>query len=721
MPSTVHYVIIFEPNVHLESELMLPMDIIGEALSKGQQALNEYDAKRFLSGFGIPVCREIIAGDVDSAVKEASKTGFPVVLKASGKDLFHKTEIDGIALNLKNEAEVKREAERLLRIPGSEAVLVQEMVKGERELVCGLIRDAHFGPCVMFGLGGIMTEVFKDIVFRVAPLTIQDSLEMVQEIQHKKLLEPFRGEAAADLEALAGILVKLGEIGRQHGNIQSIDINPLKIRPDGKPIAVDALVTLGEEPAKPSDRIAPKKDLTKLYEPESIAVIGASGTPGKAGHTVINNILVNGYKGKVYPVNPKGGEIMGLPVCSSIADLPDGVDLAAIVIPARPTVQSVKECIAKGVKAFVLCAGGFSEVNEGGEALQEELTSAIAEAGAIAVGPNTSGHTSTPSHFTTSIFPLGKVPQGNVSYIAQTGNFATHTMHCIIIDENFGVARVTGLGNKIDVDESDVLEYYAEDPETKYIFLYLESIKRPNRFIEVAREVTRRKPVFLLMGGITGEGAKAAVTHTASMASDERILDGTIRQAGITRLYEYSHLVLTARALAGMPLPKGNRVSFLAPSGAMLVVLSDLCHQRWGLDIPELEEKTRARLQEISPDYVRMRNPVDIWPSVFDHSVLFSYEEAIEALMKDKNIDAVVPVLMLAKNIGIPPLDFLVRLAHEYPEKPLYVTFSAEKEDMEAAKAFLEPRGVPTFAMIEEPFEVLSILNRCRQAMQRPG
>ena len=697
------------------------MNIIEEALSKGQNALNEYDAKRLCTSFGIPACGETIVHDSDSAVKEAVNTGFPVVLKASGKELFHKTEVGGIALNLNSQEDVRRESERLLQIPGSDAVLVQEMVKGERELVCGLVRDAHFGPCVMFGLGGIMTEILRDIVFRVVPLTINDAREMVQEIEHKKLLEPFRGEAAVDIEALAQILVTLGEISLQYQAIQSIDINPLKIRPDGKPVAVDALVTLGKEPAKPVSKIAPKKDLTKLYKPDSIAVIGASGTPGKAGYTVMHNILVNGYKGKVYPVNPKGGEIMGLPVCSSIAELPDGVDLAVIVIPAQATVQAVKECTAKGIKSFVLCAGGFSEVDENGEALQEELTRTIAEAGANAVGPNTSGHTSTPHHFTTSIFPLGKVPRGNISYIAQTGNFATHTMYCIIIDENFGVARVTGLGNKIDVDESDVLEYYAEDPETEVIFLYLESIKRPSRFIEVAREVTRRKPVFLLMGGSTGEGARAAVTHTASMASDERILDGAIRQAGITRLYEYSHFVLVARALACMPLPKGNRVSFIAPSGAMLVVFSDLCQQRWNLDIPEVEEKTRMRLQEISPDFVRMRNPVDIWPSVFEHSVEFSYREAIEALMQDKNIDAVVPILMLAENIGIPPLDFLVRLANKYPEKQLYVTFSAERKHMEAAKSFLEPKGVPTFFMIEEPFEVLSILNRCRQNMQRPG
>jgi len=695
------------------------MDIIKEALSKGQSALNEYDAKRFCASFAIPVCREAIARDADSAVKEAIKIGFPVVLKVSGKELFHKTEVGGIALNLKNQ----QESERLLRIPGSEAVLVQEMVKGERELVCGLIRDAHFGPCVMFGLGGTMTEIFQDIVFRMVPLTIQDAREMVQEIQHKKLLEPFRGESAVDLEMLARILVTLANIGLQYQAIQSIDINPLKVRPDGKLVAVDALITLGtssEESPRPAVKVAPKKDLTKLYKPDSIAVVGASATPGKAGYTVMRNIIANGYKGKIYPVNPRGGEIMGLPICSSITELPDGIDLVVIIIPAQATVQAVKECTAKGIKSFVLCAGGFSEVDDNGEALQEELTRAIAEAGANAIGPNTSGHTSTPCHFTSSLFPLGKIPRGNISYIAQTGNFATHTMRYIITGENFGVARVTGLGNKIDVDESDVLEYYAGDPETAAIFLYLENIKRPERFINIAREVSHIKPVFLLMGGSTGEGAKAAVTHTAAMASDERILDGAIRQAGITRLYQYSHLVLVAKALASMPIPKGNRVSFLAPSGAMLVVLADLCHQQWGLGVPELEEKTRLRLQEISPDYIQMRNPVDIWPSALDHGIEFSYGEAIEALMKDKNIDAVVPILMLADDVGVPPLDFLVRLANKYPGKPLYVTFSAEKKHMEAAKAFLELKGVPTFPLIEEPFEVLAILNRCRQAMKRP-
>ena len=451
-----------------------------------------------------------------------------------------------------------------------------------------------------------------------------------------------------------------------------------------------------------------------------MAVIGASATPGKAGNTVVRNILANGYTGKLYLVNPKGGEIEGIPVHPSIGSLPEGVAQAIIMTPARTTVQAVRDCAARGIRYIVLAAGGFSEVDEEGAELQRELTRAIAETGVRAIGPNTSGHISTPHRFTSGFFPLGKIPRGNISYIAQTGNFATHTMRYIATGENFGVARVVGLGNKIDIDESEVLEYYADDPETRAIFMYLEGIKRPRRFLEIAGEVTRIKPVFLLKGGSTGEGSKAAMTHTAAMASDERIIDGAIAQAGITRLYDYSHLFLVAKALSFMPLPKSNRVSFLAPSGAMLVVLADLCHQRWGLDVPDLAENTRQRLQEISPPFIRMRNPVDIWPSALAHSIEFSYREAIEALMKDANIDAVVPIMMLTDDVGVPPLDFLVTLAKSYPEKPLYVTFSGEKKHMEAAKAFLEPRGVPTFPLIEESFEVLSILNRCRKAMARP-
>jgi len=271
----------------------------------------------------------------------------------------------------------------------------------------------------------------------------------------------------------------------------------------------------------------------------------------------------------------------------------------------------------------------------------------------------------------------------------------------------------------VDVDECDVLEYYAQDPETFAVLAYLESFQRPRRFLELARAMTPKKPLILLKGGLTNEGAQAAVAHTAALASDERIAQGAMAQAGIVQVEDYTHLVLAAKALSWMGLPHGNRVSFMAPSGAMLVILTDLCRRRWALEVPQVEEDTRQRLQEISPSYIRMRNPVDIWPAAYLHGIEFAYREAMEAVLQDPNIDAVVPILMLTKLIGVPPLDFLVELARKYPEKPIYVTFSGDKDCMEEAKSYLEPRGVPVFFSIEEPFEVLSIVWRCRKAMHR--
>lgn len=220
------------------------MDLIERAVARGLAALNEYDAKCFLSGLGVPITREKLAPTADEAAGAAAAIGFPVVLKASGATLLHKTEVGGVSLNLKTEQEVRDEGRRLLRIPGCDAVLVQEMVQGDRELVCGLTRDPLLGPCVMFGLGGIFTETLDDAVFRVAPLTMTDALEMLRDIRSAKILKSFRGQSPADTHALAGILVAVGEIGLRYEAIREIDLNPIKIRSDGSPVAVDALISL---------------------------------------------------------------------------------------------------------------------------------------------------------------------------------------------------------------------------------------------------------------------------------------------------------------------------------------------------------------------------------------------------------------------------------------------------------------------------------------------
>ena len=459
--------------------------------------------------------------------------------------------------------------------------------------------------------------------------------------------------------------------------------------------------------------------LKKFLEPQSVAIIGASATPGKGGNDIIRNIHSNDYRGQLYLVNPRGGEIQGVKVFKSISDLPAGLDLAVLVLPASASLLALKECAKRGMKAAVLVAGGFAEVDDQGESLQEEILGVVRKTGMRVLGPNTSGLLSMPQNLAASFFPLGKIPRGNISYIAQTGNFATHSMRYIMSAENYGVARVVGLGNKVDVEESEVLESLGEDPETKAIMLYLESFERPRRFLEVARKVTRHKPVLLLKGGSTGKGAQAAVTHTAAMAADDRLVSGALRQAGVVRMSKYSDLVLAAKALALMPLPKGRRVAVLAPSGAMLVCLADVCVRDLDLSLPELEEKSRSRLQAISPPFIRMRNPVDIWPSATIHGAETAYREGMETVLMDPNVDAVVSVLLMTDETGVPSLDFIVDLARRFSDKPIYLSCSGQKKHMEAAKAFLEPKGVPMFWFAEEALEALNFAVQCREAMER--
>ncbi len=460
-------------------------------------------------------------------------------------------------------------------------------------------------------------------------------------------------------------------------------------------------------------------DLSPFFEPSKVAIIGATSTPGKAGFELVKNILANGYGGECYPVNPKGGEVLGLSLYPSISSLPNGVELAVVIVPAGASPQVLRECAAKGIRHIVLLAGGFAEYDEAGAELQQEVERIIRENELRVLGPNTSGHISTPSHFTSAFFPLGKIRGGKISYVAQTGNFATHTMKYILTSECFGVARVIGIGNKIDIDESDALEYLAGDEATSAVLMYLESIKRPRRFLEIAREVTRNKPVIILKSASTEAGKQAAVAHTAAMAAEDRIVDGLLRQAGIVRITDYTQLILLGKALSMVPLPRGNRVSFLAPSGALLVVLSDLS-TRLGLEVADLEPETQQALQAISPPYLRMRNPVDIWGAALVKGIEAGYRAGMEAVLNDPNIDAVIPILMLSRDTGMPSVEFIIELARKYPHKPIFVTYSGEEQCMRECRAILEPAGIPTFMHVEQPFEVFSTLARCRKVMERP-
>jgi len=683
--------------------------------------LPEDTGKSLLSQYGMSVPIGKRVADYNEAQQVASEVGYPLVVKALVPDLLHKSDRGAVKVGIENKTSLRRATKELWKFFPGVPLLVEQMVKPGAELIAGLTNDNYFGPSLMIGTGGVFTEVFHDVDFLVLPAERQDLVRVLTGLKGYKLLTGFRGKPAYGLDQIVDALLAFSRFGWEARDYyETVDINPLVVNEHGA-TALDVKIVLKSHLGSESLLISlPRTDyFDRFFTPQSVAIIGASATPGKPGHVVIKNILANGFGGKLFLINPRGGDIFGLPVLPAVGSLPEGVDLAIIILPAKETPPALREVASKGIKHVVLSAGGFAEVDEYGAQIQQELIDIIRQYNLHVLGPNTSGHTSTPHQFTSTFFPLGKVRPGKVAYIAQTGNFATHTMKYILTGEAFGVSRVVGLGNKIDIEESQALQYLGNDPETSAIVMYLESIKYPRRFLDVAKKVTRRKPVVMLKGGATEAGKHAAVAHTAAMAAEDRLVDGMLRQAGIVRIWDYTHMILAGKALSMAPLPRGNRVSFLAPSGAMLVVLSDLC-TRLGLEVPDLALDTVRRLQEISPPYIRMRNPVDIWGAASVKGVEFGYREGMEAVLRDPNIDAVVPILLLTRETGMPNFDFIVDLAKQYLDKPVLVSFTGDKGCMEECRASLEPRRIPTFSWIEEPFEVLSILARCAEAMERP-
>jgi acyl-CoA synthetase (NDP forming) len=690
-------------------------ELLARAIQEEIHLLPEDEGKSLLARYRINVPRGGRVSTASELEAAGAEWSYPLVLKVLAPELIHKSDRGAVRVGLRDILALRSAANELWSLfPGS-PLLVEEMAPPGVELIAGLVQDEHFGTFLMIGIGGIHTEIYQDVAYVMLPAVRNDVLHALAALKGFKLLTGFRGGPSYEIDPILDTLMALCQFGQEtEGYYQSVDVNPLIVNRQGV-TALDVKVLLKPQFSAPlqEPEMPPPGSLAAFFEPRSVVIVGASFTPGKPGHEVIRNIAANGYRGRVFLVNPKGGELLGMKVYPTIATLPDGIDQAVIIVPARESPQALRECAEKGIRHVVLSAGGFAEVDRFGAQVQQELETILSEKKVRAIGPNTSGHTSTPHQFTSTFFPLGRIRPGKVSYVAQTGNFATHTMKYILTGEHFGVARVIGLGNKIDLEESEALQYLSDDPETRAILLYLESIKYPRRFLEVAREAARKKPVVILKGGSTEAGKHAAQAHTAAMASEDRLVDALLRQAGIVRIREYSHLILAGKALSMAPLPKGNRVGFLAPSGAMLVVLSDLC-TRLGLEIPELEKENLKRLQEISPPFIRMRNPVDIWAAASVMGVEEGYREGMEAVLRDRNIDAVVPILLVTRENNV-SLEFIVDLVKKYPEKTILVTFTGDKHAMDECRDYLEPRGVATFPEIEQPFEVLSILARCQE------
>lgn len=582
------------------------------------RTLSETASKRLLAEYGVPLPDEAEVTTAAAAAEAADRIGYPVVAKLCGDAIAHKTERGLVRLRLGDAAAVTTAAEDLLGAAtpddGEVSVLVAPMVAGNRELIAGLLRDPQFGPTVMLGVGGVLAEAIADVVFRPAPLDEVTASEMIDDLSSQALLGPFRGEAAVDRGALVQLLVGLGRLALERPDVSSVDLNPLIVRADGSPVAVDALVELADADgvaAAPPMRPAPTAEQFRaLFEPRGVVVTGASTHPGKFGFVSLHNILASGYTGAVHGTNRQGEEVLGVQTVADIAELPDGeIDLAFVCTPAAANPDILRACAAKGIRAAFLTSAGYGEAGDEGVRAQAELVALADELGILLAGPNGQGVVSTPASLCAQIvapFP----PAGRIGVASQSGNFVSSFLN-LARSTGVGISRAVSAGNAAAVSVADYLDHYADDDATAVGLAYLEGIVDGRGLMERLGDVAARKPLVLLKGGATEGGARAAASHTGALAADDKVFHGACRAAGITRAWSVEEAFEAAATFATQPLPAGPNVVVLTTAGGWGVVTADAITRHPDLELLALPEELRAAIDQKLPPRWSRNNPVD--------------------------------------------------------------------------------------------------------------
>ena len=374
-----------------------------------------------------------------------------------------------------------------------------------------------------------------------------------------------------------------------------------------------------------------KQSLELFFKPKSIAVVGASKNPTKIGHAALKNILISDYQCKLFPINLNEDEILGLKCYKKLTDIPVPIDLVLISVPAPIVSQILSDCVKKKVKFVIIISSGFSEIgnNEG----EEEIKKLVAGTGIRILGPNTMGYKNASDNLDSS-FVFGMPRKGNLALISQSGALGMGMIY-LANNEFVGLSKIIGVGNKLDIDDDDLIDYFSKDSETKVIGLYVEGIRRGRDFMNSIKGCN--KPVLVVKAGKSTAGARATASHTGSMAGSDEIYSAAIEQAGGIRCRDLVELFDMARALAGQPPAKGNRIGIITNGGGLGILLTDACEAN-DLIVPKLSPVTFKKIEKIIPGLVKPNNPIDL---VADAG-FYRYWSSTRALLEDPNIDGII-------------------------------------------------------------------------------
>jgi acetyltransferase len=468
-------------------------------------------------------------------------------------------------------------------------------------------------------------------------------------------------------------------------------------------------------------------NLDAIFSPQSLAVVGASKTPGKVGHDIFVNILKGGYRGTLYPVNPKARSVSSVRAYPTISDIPDSVDLAMVILPPRPALTAVKAAIDKGVKGVVIVSAGFREVGGEGLEIENTIVGLCREAGVRVVGPNCLGVINPLANVRLNASFSARMPKpGNISFISQSGALCTAVLD-FAADRDFGFSKFISIGNKADIDELDLLRYFHRDEDTEVIMIYLEELRRGPEFIEAVKEITsgdiRPTPVLVIKSGRTAAGAQAAASHTGALAGTEGVYDAIFQQSGIIRVDSIDELFDFATAFAyknestlgkfRRKVPGGNRVAIVTNAGGPGIVATDMTVTS-GLQLAEFKEETIEVLASHLPKTANLQNPVD----VIGDAPMDRYENALAAVIKDEGVDGALVILTPQSMTDVlGTAEAIVRIARRSP-KPILCCFMGII-DVSSGVRYLQEHGVPVFKFPENAAKTFGALYQYSRWLNR--
>jgi acetyl coenzyme A synthetase (ADP forming)-like protein len=686
--------------------------ILDAVKAAGRDSLTAPEGKLVCDAYGIAVPQEGVVTSAQEARTLASSMGFPVVMKIVSPDILHKTEAGGVIVGVKNADEAANAYETILANAKSYkananivGVQVQQMLKGGQEVIIGAVTDNSFGKLVAFGLGGVLVEVLKDITFRLAPATKEDALSMLDGIQAAEMLKGVRGSDPVDRESLANLIVRVSQLVSDFPEISEMDLNPVFATKDGA-IAADVRIVVDFAAKAPRHRPSEAEvlvSMNRIMQPKSLAVIGASAEDGKIGNSVMKNLINGGYKGNIYPIHPKATEILGYKAYPSVKDVPGEIDTAVFAIPAKFVAQALVECGEKKIAGAVLIPSGFAETGQ--HEMQEELVRIGRKYNIRMMGPNIYGFYYTPANLCAT-FCTAYDYKGSAALSSQSGGIGMAIIG-FSRSAKMGVSAIVGLGNKSDIDEDDLLIFFENDPNTKVIAQHCEDLKDGRAFAEVARRVSKKKPVIVLKAGRTSAGAKAASSHTGALAGNDKIYEDVLRQSGVIRARSLRDLLDFARGVPVLPTPKGENVVIITGAGGSGVLLSDACVDQ-GLKLMPMPDDLDKAFRKFIPPFGAAGNPVDITggepPQTYKNTVLLGLQdERIHSLILGYWHTIITPPMVFARII----VEARDEMRAKGIEKPIVASLAGDVQVEEAAQ-YLYEHGIPAYAYSTEiPVAVL--------------